>query len=236
LCGAFWCIRTGYNHETNQTNSNAARTIDAIYLQPALNMQGGHELYDLNSNRVITQARVSQIPVTDMVIKAIEKIAEDQGFKSLKFKNRKGTIFHNADWIARVDYAENIQQDADDDQAYKDNENGDQEKDEEIDDKYFDEEELVDLIEDQREQANPNQHCEDEGQGNDKAKEEEEQSDDNTNAVILEQETGSQGSELRRSARESRPVSRLEPKMSGKLYVQNTKKTIIRRSYLPKTS
>jgi hypothetical protein len=46
------------NHETNQTNSNAARTIDAIYLQPALNTQGGHELYDLNSNRVITRARV----------------------------------------------------------------------------------------------------------------------------------------------------------------------------------
>jgi hypothetical protein len=32
------------NHETNQTNSNAARTIDAIYPRPALNMQGGHEL------------------------------------------------------------------------------------------------------------------------------------------------------------------------------------------------
>jgi hypothetical protein len=31
------------NHETNQTNSNAVQTIDAIYLQPALNMQGGHE-------------------------------------------------------------------------------------------------------------------------------------------------------------------------------------------------
>jgi hypothetical protein len=60
------------NHETNQTNSNAARTIDAIYLRPALNMQGGHKPYDLNSNRVITRARVSQIPVTDVVIKAIE--------------------------------------------------------------------------------------------------------------------------------------------------------------------
>jgi hypothetical protein len=81
------------NHETIQTNSNAARTIYAIYLRPAVNMQGGQELYDLNLNQVITQARVSQIPVTDVVIKAIEKIAEDQGFKSLKFKNWKGAIF-----------------------------------------------------------------------------------------------------------------------------------------------
>jgi nucleoside permease NupC len=64
----------------------------------------------LNSGRGITRARVTQIPVTDMVIKAIERIAEDQGFKSLKFKNQKGAIFHNADWIAGVDYDENIQQ------------------------------------------------------------------------------------------------------------------------------
>jgi hypothetical protein len=75
------------NHETNQTNSNASQTINAIYLRPVNSMQGGHELYDLNSGRVITRARVTQIPVTDVGIKAIERIAEDQGFKSLKFKN-----------------------------------------------------------------------------------------------------------------------------------------------------
>jgi hypothetical protein len=127
LSGAFGAYVQA-NHETNQTNFNAARTIDAIYrLRPALNMQGGHELYDLNSNRVITRARVSQIPITYVVIKAIEKIAEDQGFKSLKFKNRKVAIFHDADWIAGVDYDENIQQDADN------NENRDQEQDNEVD-------------------------------------------------------------------------------------------------------
>jgi hypothetical protein len=46
-------------HETNQTNSNAARTIDAIYLCPVINMQGGHELLDLKSGRVITHARAT---------------------------------------------------------------------------------------------------------------------------------------------------------------------------------
>jgi hypothetical protein len=44
-------------------------------------------------------------------------------------------------------------------------------------------------------------------------------------AVVSEQETELQGSELRRSARESRPVSRLKPNMSGKLYLQDDKKT-----------
>jgi hypothetical protein len=49
-----------------------------------------------------------------------------------------------------VDYDENIQQDADDDEAYEDDENGDQE-DEEIDEEYdqINEEEIKDLIEDQ---------------------------------------------------------------------------------------
>jgi hypothetical protein len=122
------------NHETNQTNSNAARMLDAIYLRPALNMQGGHELYDLNSGRVITRARVTQIPVMDVVIKAIEQIAANQGFKTLKFKNRQGTIYHDADWIAGVDYDENIQQDVEDDEAYDDDENEDQDEDENIDD------------------------------------------------------------------------------------------------------
>jgi hypothetical protein len=110
------------------------------------------------------RARVSQIPVTDVVIKAIEIIAKDQGFKSLKFKNRKGTIFQDADWIAGVEYNENIQQD--DDEAYDDNENGDPEQDEDIDKEYdrINEDEIEDLIEDQREQANPNQHREEEEQ------------------------------------------------------------------------
>jgi hypothetical protein len=85
------------NHETNQTSSNAPRTLDTIYLKPAMNMQGGHELMELNSGPVITRARVLQIPITDVVIRAIEQTAEDEGFKTLKFNNRKGVIFHDAD-------------------------------------------------------------------------------------------------------------------------------------------
>jgi hypothetical protein len=157
-----------------------------------------------------------------VVIKAIEQIAKDQGFKTFKFKNRKGAIFHDADWVAGVDYYENIQQDAEDDEAYEDNENKDPEDDENIDDKYN----RIDKVEDKREQNNPNQHPEDEEQGKDEAKGEEEEPEDGGTAVVSEQETESQGSELRRrSARVSRPMSRLEPSMSGKLYLQNNKKT-----------
>jgi hypothetical protein len=99
-------------------------------------MQGGDELYDLNSGRVITRARVTQIPVTDVVIKAIKRIAEDQGFKSLKFKITRAQIFHDADWIAGVDYDENIQQEDDYDKDYDENDNED--PDEDIEDDQYD--------------------------------------------------------------------------------------------------
>jgi hypothetical protein len=145
------------NHETIQTNSS--QTLDAIYLRPVNSMQGGHELYDLNSGRVITRARVTQIPITDVGNQAIKCIAEDQGFKSLKFKNCKGAIFHDANWIAGVDYDENIQQSDNNNKAYDKEDNEDPDEDIE-DDQYdqMDEDELEDLNEDAREEDNTNQH------------------------------------------------------------------------------
>ena len=92
------------NHETNPTNTNALRTLDAIYLCPMDNIQGGHELMDLNSGQVITQRKVTEIPVTELVIKAVKQMAYNEGFKSLKFKNRRGVIFHDTDLFAGVDY------------------------------------------------------------------------------------------------------------------------------------
>ncbi|MGC9176786.1 MAG: hypothetical protein ACP5F1_06910, partial [Thermoplasmata archaeon] len=58
--------------ENAPKNTNNPRTIDAIYLRPTNNIQGGHELMDLNSGRVITRPRVWEIPVTPVVIRAVE--------------------------------------------------------------------------------------------------------------------------------------------------------------------
>ena len=108
------------NHETEPTNTNAPRAIDAIYLRPLNNIQGGHELMDLNSGKLITRRNVTEIPMTTSVIKAVETMAYKQGFKSLKFKNRHGVVFHPADWIAGVEY--------EDDQNQNDNEDNDNEE------------------------------------------------------------------------------------------------------------
>ena len=53
------------NNEPTFTNSNAPHTLDAIYLRPTQNLQGGHELMDLNSGKLITRSRVTDIPITD---------------------------------------------------------------------------------------------------------------------------------------------------------------------------
>jgi hypothetical protein len=46
---------------------------------------------------MISRNIVHEIPVTDVVSKAVERMAYNQGFKSLKFKNRNGVIYHDAD-------------------------------------------------------------------------------------------------------------------------------------------
>ena len=95
------------NHEPEPLNSNAPRTLDAIFLHATNTIQGGHEVMDLNSRSVITHGgKVTEIPVTTLVIKAVKNMAKCQGFKSLKFKNRHGVVFHDTDWIAGVDYEE----------------------------------------------------------------------------------------------------------------------------------
>ena len=102
---------------------------------------------DLNTRHVITCRKVTEIPITDVVIKAVEAMACNQGFKNLKFKNRHGVIFHDADWLAGVDY-----EDEDEDDEYEDSEEQDIELEEA---ENIDPGEINDIIE---EEAHPNEH------------------------------------------------------------------------------
>ena len=92
------------NNENNPQNSNEPRALDCIYLRPLDNIQGGHELMDLKTGRLITRPRVWEVPITDLVIKAVEAMAEKQGIKGLKMQNRNKSRFYPSDWIAGVEY------------------------------------------------------------------------------------------------------------------------------------
>ena len=70
-------------NENNPTNDNLTHPIDAIYLHPLNNMQGGHEVIDLHTGQKTSRSKVTEIPITENVIKAIETMAYAQGFKDL---------------------------------------------------------------------------------------------------------------------------------------------------------
>lgn len=51
------------SHEADPTNANTLQTIDTVCLQPTKNIQGGHEVMDLNSGHVVTCQKVAEILV-----------------------------------------------------------------------------------------------------------------------------------------------------------------------------
>ena len=110
------------NNNVNPTNTNAPRTIDGIYLRPDSNIQGGHQVMSLSTGLVIYPRKVTVIPITDSIIKLVEKMGYDQGIKSLKLKNRKKNIFYPVEWTPGVDFEENEDED-DEDYEHNDNEN-----------------------------------------------------------------------------------------------------------------
>ena len=244
-------------HESNPHNMSVLRTRDGIYLRPNSNFQGGHEVMDLNTGRVITCRKVTEIPVTDVVIKAMEAMAHNQGFKNLKFKNRHGVIFHDADWLAGVDYEDEDEdereENADEDEEYENSEEQDIELEEA---ENIDPGEIDDIIDDE---ANPNEHQdagvhqEDDGDHQESKENigieelsgvepgvpsEESETyepldppDNESDAGVVEsgpsnldaeQEEELMISEPRRSTRRSSPVTRLEPSMKGKSYLQES--------------
>jgi hypothetical protein len=95
-------------HEEPQfSNTNAARSLDCVYLRYNDDFQGGHELLHLPTNSLITRRVVTPVPITPSVIQQVHALAEQEGMpKGLKISNRTGRIFYDTAWIAGVDYAD----------------------------------------------------------------------------------------------------------------------------------
>ena len=141
-------------------NNNLPRSKDCIYLRASDSLQGGHDLMNLATGRKITCSKVIACATTRMVIERVDQIAEQQGYKSLKFFNRvkKVMILADSDLLAGV--SRNMRTIIDKDgevspQAppivdgdYKNN-NFPEEEDEELDvDEMITSKEVVDLLED----------------------------------------------------------------------------------------
>jgi len=151
------------NNQNHPTNTNAPRTLDCIYLRPTNNKQGGHELMNIATGGVITRSKVTEIPISHVVLQAVEKMAYDQGIKTLKITNRRGNILPLADHIAGVEYDEDVDDNDDTDEDFEQDDESyydpDQDFDESDDDWFdtVDQDEVDDIFAD-----NQNEHVKDE--------------------------------------------------------------------------
>ena len=144
------------NHESNPHNTNMLRTQDGIYLHPNNNFQGGHEVMDLNSGRVITCCKVTKFPVTDVVIKALQRWHTIKDLRTSSSRTDMELFFMMLiglqEWIMKMKMKTNAKKTADEDEEYEDSEEQDIELEEATN---IDPGEIDDIIEDE---ANPNEH------------------------------------------------------------------------------
>ena len=224
------------SQENNPTNTTAPRTIGCIYLRSLDTYQGGHELLNLNTNKIITRSKVINIPITQQVIERVEYIANKEGMKpDLVFKNRKGDLIQDDDLIAGVDDYDNHnnnnnnlnenddEYDENDTKTYENDDDFDNNNDEvneqeimelmndEIAGVPDDDDELAGVLEQDDEQQQNNQQNNNHNDNNDNQIQHHEISDDENTEI----------SEMRRSNRISRPVQQYEPSMKGKVYKEN---------------
>ena len=62
-------------HVNKPTDTNLARTLDAIHIHTTTILQGGHELMYLANRIFITRPKIYPCVRTKIVIKAVEKLA-----------------------------------------------------------------------------------------------------------------------------------------------------------------
>jgi len=201
--------------ENNPTNTNAPRTIDAVYLRPMKNKQGGHEVMNLATGRVVTAMKVFEKPVTDFVIKAVEAMAAEQNIKTLKLTGRNKQPLFPADWIAGVDYETESETEpeteSEDDEEYTDDTDEDDDGDDLDDEDTYD---TVDQAEIDELYAEPGQHQDtnptDSNQNNDQAEADEADAPaDNT--VTDESSEDSESENTSRPQRTRKAPDRLSP-------------------------
>ena len=89
-------------NENNPTNQNAPRTLDGIYLRPNSNRQGGHIVMDIATGRVITRSRVTVVPVSEAIIRAVERMAARDGIQPLKILDRNKRLLNPDVWFTGV--------------------------------------------------------------------------------------------------------------------------------------
>ncbi|MEL6660938.1 MAG: hypothetical protein AAFR36_31085, partial [Bacteroidota bacterium] len=186
------------NNPLTRTNTNDSRSLDAIYLRPTGNLQGGHTVMDLETGAQITRAKVTGVyPITPAVEKRVNTLGAREGFQDLYFKNRKGQFFPDTDWLAGVDYDENDENDEYEDaneEAPEDNDDNEDNDDDDADDN----------DEDDNDDDDNNDDDNDDADNADTEDEDDDQAEGSNQPRVNEVPPG-----VRRSTRAPKPVQRM---------------------------
>ena len=66
-----------------------------------VNTQEGHVLMKLNTGEeVIWNGKITELPITDVIIKYVENMDSRQTTRGLNIQNREKVIYHPKNWIA----------------------------------------------------------------------------------------------------------------------------------------
>ena len=75
---------------------------DCIYLRASKSIQGGHQVLNLSTWRIVERPKVVKVTMTNLVIKAVNDIVKGNGLKSHKFFNRKRELITYGDLLEGV--------------------------------------------------------------------------------------------------------------------------------------
>ena len=89
-------------------NDLKQRTLDTLFLAPMKNKQGGYVMLNLATNKEVASTRITQVPITDVIIQTVEELAAQDGMTPLKIENRTGTMIYNNDMLPGIDYEEDV--------------------------------------------------------------------------------------------------------------------------------
>jgi hypothetical protein len=86
------------HNEPNPTNSTQARAIDGIYMRVLSTAQGGHEIFNVSTGEIIQRRKITCVPITDGIVKAVEAWArrDSMDVYKRKIENKHGIILYDS--------------------------------------------------------------------------------------------------------------------------------------------
>lgn len=203
-------------HEVS-TNTPRPRGWDCIYLCQNDPIRGGHTLYHVVTQSVITRPHVTVVPYTDDTIKAINQIGRSQGINNLKITTRGGRILHDHSLLAGVEHEEHETEEDNDSDYETDTEASEDTEEDDLSD--FEDEELHDPndVYDTVKSSSQPDRPEEQEQGTVQAEPTEDLTNPTEEADGTTEEAEPQA-QPRRSTRVSSAPSHYVPSLQGKAY------------------